>query len=233
MMHDDNRQEDLDEERSDSRRTMIAAGVIGVVALGLAVGIYFAVNNGSVAKKRVQEPVLVQLVKPPPPPPPPKVEKPPEPTKLQEAQEKINQVKPMDAPKDAPPPPGPLALGEKGGPGSDAFGLGGNPGGTDIFGNGAGGAGSPYAWYNQLVSSELSDSLHRVDKLQGHHYHMRVQLSLSSLGKVLKVHVTTPTADREIDDVIRQVLAEFQATKPPPQGMGQPMRIEINSQASS
>jgi hypothetical protein len=182
------------------KRDYKIAGIVGIVVLASAFGLYRVVSSPS-AHKKVVETMEIHVI---PPPPPPKVETPPPPPKLveQKIQPPIDKPvapKPVDAP-----PPGPLALDAKGGPGSDSFGLGGKQGGSDFLGGGGGTRGGHYA---VMIISQVERRLRDDEKLDSAKFHGTVKIWFSAAGKVERVEILHSTGDSDIDARLRQAIA--------------------------
>jgi protein TonB len=202
--------------------------IVAVIFLAAAFGIYKVASGGDTGKKRVIETIALKIV----PPPPPKVEPPPEPPKMVEEQKIQPPIdKPMDSPKDAP-PPGPLALDSKGGPGSDAFGLGGKAGGSDFLGDGGGG--TRFGHYAVLMQEQISRSLHSDDKLNADQFRATIKVWLSNSGKIERVAVLHTSGNSETDNRIEQVIAAMPAlSEAPPTDMPQPVIVRIGAKSAA
>jgi TonB family protein len=179
--------------------------VVAVVLLAVVYGVVNLIGGESTPRKRVMDTVALKLV---PPPPPPKDPPPPPPPKMVE-KPKIQQ--PIDKPEDKvkqedAPPPGPLALDAKGGPGSDAFGLGGKQGGSDYLG---GGGGTRFGHYAVLMQDQISRRLHDDAKLDTAKFRATVKIWVSSGGRIERVEVLHGTGDRDLDERIRDAIASM------------------------
>jgi protein TonB len=210
--------------RERLRTALLMAAIVIVLALLVAGGWRLAMNARVPKRHVVQQ---ISLVKPPlPPKPPPEPEKPKEEVK--------QQIKPPEQPKEAAPAPQQdLGLDAKGTAGGDSFGLVGRPGGRDITtigvdGNGLGGRANA-AFYASQVQSEIQDALNRDDKLRAAEYRALIKLWLNVDGKVIKVEVGSSTGDAELDRMLREALAAQKRLKPPPEGVAQPIRVELVS----
>ena len=197
---------------------------IGLVLAGLAAwGVYqLTRNSGAPRRPKVQQ---ISLIKPPLPP---KQEKPPEPEKKEEVKQ---EVKTPETPKEDAPAPAPdLGLDAKGVAGGDNFGLTGRPGGRDIttLGTGSGtGNGRGGAFYASQLQSELQDALNRNERLRAAEYRARVDLWLSPEGGITRVEIAGSTGDAELDERLRAAVSAAKRLKPPPEGMAQPVRLEL------
>lgn len=206
-------------------RNIIVPVVAVLVLLAGGYGV-FRVVTGDSPRKRVMDTVAIKLVQPPPPP---KVEPPPEPPKMVEEQKIEPPVdKPMDSPKDEP-PPGPLALDAKGGPGGDAFGLGGKAGGADFLN---GGGGTRFGHFAILMQDRISKSLHDDEKLNAEKFRVTLKVWLSDLGKIQRVQVLHTTGDSNTDSRIEQVIGTMPTLpEAPPKDMPQPIVVRIGARA--
>ena len=225
-------------QRSDTvRRVAIAFGAIAVLAAA-AYEVFQLVNGETDTKKRVVEVVQLKLI---PPPPPPKVEPPPEPPKIVEQKIQPPVDKPDDKPKEVKqeqPPPGPLALDAKGGPGSDAFGLGGKPGGSDYVGTGNGAiggdgtGGARWNHYASMVAEQIQKRLHEDQVLDVGKFRAAVKIWLTSAGKVQKVEMLNSTGDNDIDARIRESISGMPAMpEAPSPEMPQPLKVRMTAVA--
>jgi protein TonB len=138
--------------------------------------------------------------------------------------------KPSD---DAPPPMETLGLDAQGGAGGDNFGLVGRPGGRDITtigntaGAGTGGARVNTAFYANQLQAQLQDELNRNEQLRDAEYRAQVNLWLSADGKVARVELAGSTGDAGLDKRLRGALQEAKRLRPPPEGVAQPIRLEL------
>lgn len=212
----------MEPHRNDTaRRIAVVTGVL-VVAAAMGFGVYEILSGDSGGKKRVMETVQLKLI---PPPPPPKVEPPPEPPKMVE--QKIQP--PVDKPQDKPqpkeadkPPPGPLALDAKGGPGSDAFGLGGRPGGADLIGSGEGG-GTPWGHYATLMQNEIEKRLHDDEELDFGKFRVTLRLWVAATGKVERFEVLHSAGDAETIERVGKVITTITFSEAPSPEMPTPI----------
>lgn len=208
--------------RNDTvRKLAISAGVI-TVALVAGVEIFHVLNSGTTEKKHVMEVVQLKLI---PPPLPPKVEPPPEPPKMVEQKIQPPVDKPDDKPKDKEPdkpPPGPLALDAKGGPGSDAFGLGGKPGGSDYIG-GNGGGGNGWGRYSALMKDEIEKRLREDKDLDERKFRVTVRVSLTPTGKVDQFRLLRSAGDDETMERVKKFISSLTFSEGPSPDMPTPI----------
>jgi outer membrane biosynthesis protein TonB len=226
------------------RRVLVMVGTGALVLAVLVGGIGALLSGDSDPPKKVQEFTIVALVPPPPPPPPPPPQQPPPEQKMIEqtpTKQEIPEEKPVDIPKDAPPkdsndepPPGPLALGEKGqGPG-DQFGLSGNPGGRGLIGGGGSGGGSRWGWYASIVQSQIEAALRANEKTRHAVMQIQVRLWSDGTGRVSRVQLVSTTGSAELDAIIRdQVLSGLTLREPPPKDMPMPINMRVTARKPS
>lgn len=206
--------------------------VLIVLTLLLAVGLLIyggwrlAKDAGAPKRRQVQQ---ISLVRPPmPPKPPPEPERPKE-----EVKQQIKPPEPKPEPKadDSPPPAQDLGLDAKGVAGADSFGLVGRPGGRDITtigkDSGTGNGRANGAFYASQLQGEIQAALNRDDRLRAAEYRAMVRLWLDAQGKVTRVEVAGSTGDAELDRRLREALGEAKKLRPPPQGVAQPIRLEL------
>ncbi len=162
-------------------------------------------------QKKVQQ---ITVIAPPPPPPP--VEQPPEP----EVQEEVDLPEEVteDVPEDAPEPVG-ADLGVDGdGTGTgDGFGLIGKKGGRSIL------DGSPFAYYEGLMVSELQDLLANIDELKSEEYRLRIKIRVAFDGSVESVKLVNSTGDKDKDRVLMAALTDFKRFSNMPPGKMPPV----------
>ena len=195
--------------------------VLGVLIYG---GWRLAREAGAPKKKQAQQ---ISLVRPPlPPKPPPEPERPKE-----QVKQEIKQPEPEQPKDDAPAPAPDLGLDAKGTAGSDGFGLVGRPGGRDIttlgpeVGAGTGRANS--AFYANQLQGQVQEALNRNEKLRAAEYRALVHLWLNAQGAVTRVELAGSTGDAELDRRLRGAIEEAKKLRPPPEGMAQPIRLEL------
>ena len=181
------------------KRDYRVAAAVSAVTLAAAYGLFTVVSGDHSNHKRVVETIAIRVMPPPPevkpPPPPPKIVEQP---KIQQPIDKPQTPKPVDAP-----PPGPLALDAKGGPGSDSFGLGGKQGGSDFLSGGGGTRGGHFA---VMIVSQVERRLHEDEKLDSSRFKATVKIWFSPAGKVSRVEVLHSTGDHDTDERIRQAV---------------------------
>ena len=145
-------------------------------------------------QKKVQQ---ITVIAPPPPPPP--VEQPPEP----EVQEEVDLPEEVteDVPEDAPEPVGAdLGVDGDGTVAGDGFGLIGKKGGCSIL------VGSPFAYYEGLMVSELQDLLANIDELKSEEYRLRIKIRVAFDGSVESVKLLNSTGAKDKDRVLMAAL---------------------------
>jgi protein TonB len=210
-----------------SSRLTTTLGVLGVV-LFTAAAILLVRQLMPVSapeqKKMVQQ---VTLIQPPPPPPPPPVQEPPPPPEMKE---EVEQQEPEDMPEEIPdsmsdaPAGDDLGLDADGSGSGDAFGLIGKKGGRGFL------EGGVDAWYKGIVQQELRDLLYdRIEQLKAIRYSVRLQIRLHPDGRFTLLAMDGSTGDKEMDVLLRGVLAEGRLREKPPEHLAGLMRVQINS----
>jgi outer membrane biosynthesis protein TonB len=209
----------------------VAAGL--VLATGLGVRWIVSERNEPPAPRKVMQFAVVnvqpaQQPKPPPPPPmptPQKVDDEPQPDR--------HELRAMDIPPDAAPPPpgaapaGPLALAEEGtGPG-DAFNLVGNPGGRGILsggglgdgsgvGGGQGDAAARYAWFYARMQPDVEAVLRRSKRLSAVSAVAELRLWWDESGRITRVQPVRPNRDASLDQEFEALVGLQLRHRPPP-----------------
>jgi hypothetical protein len=203
MLGEDDPNLQYDEPKSFTQR-VVAPGVIVLVLVGAAgFGLYKLRNSGPSPRPHQEPPqfVKINIPPPPPPPPPPKQE---EPEKQQEDKQVVKQEQPKPLPKEAPPPPSGLTAAA--GTGADAFGLGVGNGEGDT---GGGGSGEAQAYYNNLISTHLHDTLSRDDKLRYAVFTSTVAIGFDAQGRAVTVQIRDFSGDPEDRSEVERILRGF------------------------
>jgi protein TonB len=217
--------------KKSHKRDYRVAIIVGVAVLAAGYGIASVIGGDATPRKRVMDTVALKLIAPPPPPP--KQEPPPPPPKLVEKQkidppiDKPETPKPMDAP-----PPGPLALDAKGGAGNDGFGLGGKPGGADY----TGGGGTRFGHYAILAQAQITRRLREDEKLANAKYHGTVKIwftAAGGVGRVGRVELLHGTGDNDLDERIRQAIANMPGLPEAPPADMPAMLVRIGARPGS
>lgn len=199
---------------------MIPAMIV-IAALILAVsGVvwlknYMAQDTKS-AKKIVQQITLIT------PPPPPKAEEPPPP----EPEENIPQPEEVmdQTPEPVETAGADLGVDADGSGAGDGFGLIGKKGGRGLL------DGSPFAWYEGLMASELQDQLAKIDALKSQEYNFRIKLKVAFDGRVERIEIIRSTGDKEKDRLLLAALNGFtRFSQMPPGKMPSVVDLRITS----
>src|SRR5262245_2980719 len=154
-----------DAKKKQSTHKLVAAGLLGVVGLGLVSATIMKVmgSKPQPARMVVQEVKIIRTE-----PPPPREEPPPPP-------EEVDVPEPQPEPEPTPsnePPPGDLGLDAEGVAGSDGFGLAARPGGRDLVGSGQ----SQLTWYAGLVQSAILAELNNEKLSRSRAYSVPVKV---------------------------------------------------------
>jgi protein TonB len=226
------------EDRKAAVRRYVLVGA-GLVALAGAVG--WGINallddSGPAKKPSVQ---TIAVLRPPPPPPPPKPqEKPPEPEIKKEEVKLPEPEQPPEPQANNEPPPGEqLGVDAEGAGAGDGFGLQAKKGGRDIttIGEGGGGGGvnrAQFAFYTNLMQTQLQEQLLKNKKLRTADYRAIVRVWLAEDGRVSRVEMATGTGDADIDETIRTALADTRVRQAPPENMPQPVKLRLTSRGA-
>ena len=187
-----------------------------LVGVGITIVLVMMLKNW-VSSSDVSTPKRVQTIKiiAPPPPPPPE-EEPPEP----EVEEEIEQPEedlPEEAPEDIEPAGADLGVDADGAAGADGFGLVGRKGGRGLL------DGSPFAYYEGLMVSELQDVLSEIDDLKSDEYRFRIKIKVAFDGTVESIKLLKSTGDKKKDKILMSALRSFDKFSRMPPGKMPPI----------
>jgi len=204
---------------------MIPGGAI-VVALTFTVLIVMWIkewveSSDDKPKKIVQQ---ITIIAPPPPPPPPPEDQPPEPEVEEEVDIPEEDIA-EDIPEDTSEPVGAdLGVDGEGSGNGDGFGLVGKKGGRGLL------DGSPFAYYEGLMVSEIQDLLANIEELKSEEYRFRIKIKVSFDGSVESVKMISSTGDKEKDRMLVAVLTGFDRfSRMPPGKMPPVVDLRITS----
>jgi protein TonB len=205
-------------------RLFLLAGVAIAVVIGAAAWWLKGILDKPLepTRKVVQEVRIVRPPpppeEPPPPPPPPEEVDVPEPEDLPQPAEQSNE----------PPPDGPLGIDAEGSGAGDGFGLVGRPGGRDLLASGGG----AFAWYGGVVRDEIRNQLEEDPDVRSGGYTVAVRLWIGKDGQVQRSTLVGSTGDKQRDQAIERALTQLsRLSRPPPEGMPQPLTLRIVSRA--
>ena len=197
-----------------------------VLVLCFAIGIVFLLKNWLADKPGNEKKVVQQVtILTPPPPPPPPEEPPPEPEVEEEIEPEPEEVV-EDMPDEAAetPPGADLGVDAEGSGAGDGFGIVGKKGGRGLL------DGSPFAWYEGLMVSEIQDLLSNIDELKSDEYDFVIKLKVAFDGSVERVVLVRTTGDRERDKKLMSALTEFaRFSRMPPGKMPPVVTLKITS----
>lgn len=215
-----------EEEESGSKKKYL---IVTILIIAISAGLIWFINvmlakPVETPKKTVQE---IKVIRPPPPPPEVEEEPPPPPEEEEvEVPDPIEENIP-DLPDAEPPPGEQLGLDAEGGAGGDAFGLLGKKGGRSLI---SGGSGSRFAWYSNIVKSDILDSLYEDEKLRTISYRVKCDIWLNRSGGIRKFNLLNSTGDAEIDMRIKDILNSIEKiSDQPPADMPMPIRLSFVS----
>jgi periplasmic protein TonB len=227
-------------KKSPARMSWVATGVVVVLFLCLAGGLFYLLSTDKGGGKKVFV-SKIELVKPnlPDKPPPPPKEQLPEPEALKK--ESIVTPQSVDQPQEArnmkgddkPAASGPLGVEGEGGAGSDAFGLAARgKGGRDITTVGTGPAGTiggdkdmagvmrRHAKYNKLVEDEVNKAVKQALSGNGGipkgKLESVVQIGMDEGGAVGEYRIIRSSGNRTVDEAVRKCLDYARISEPPP-----------------
>lgn len=199
--------------------------IVPVVLAALLVGCHDAPDR----PRRMQ---TVKLLPDTPPPPPPKPEeKPPEP----KPQEQRPEPQPQPQPDQKPPETQALKTDEAAGDGPGSGLVAGNVR-TDYAGQAIGGAlegggvaAAAAQTYANALTRSINDYLARERNLRRADYKVRVLVWLTPAGGIERVELAEGTGDAETDSRLRAALARYPGSKPPPERLPQPLRLQVTN----
>ncbi|MDQ1363114.1 MAG: periplasmic protein TonB, partial [Pseudomonadota bacterium] len=158
-----------------------------------------------------------------PPPPPPKVDEPPP-----EPEPEENIPEPEEIMDQTPEPVesagADLGVDADGSGAGDGFGLVGKKGGRGLL------DGSPFAWYEGLMASELQDQLAKIEELKSQEYNFRIKLKVGFDGRVERIEMIRSTGDKAKDKLLLSALNSFSRfSQMPPGKMPSVVDLRITS----
>jgi periplasmic protein TonB len=174
-----------------------------------------------------------------PTPPPPEAKKPPEP-QPQQVEQLDSKSWTAQGPTEGSPGPrggpiaanGPLGLAEAGEGGTDAFGLAGRPGGTELLltGGGGGGGNGRFTQFGQQLEAHVQHELNRQDGLKKVCYTADILVWLTPTGVVQEARIRKSTGQLALDAEIQRALESLRPLEPaPPAGIPWPVGLRIVS----
>ena len=208
-------------ENKQSNNRMLKSIPVLIILSGLVVSVLLVmwlknwVESADVSTPRKVQHITV-ITPPPPPPPPPEDEPPPEP-EVEEEIEQIEEEISEEIPDDTAEPAAELGVDAEGGAGSDGFGLIGRKGGRGLL------DGSPYAYYEGLMVSEIQDLLAKIDDLGSKEYRFRIKITVNFDGSVKSIELLRSTGDRDKDRVLLSALKSFDRFSQMPPGKMPPV----------
>jgi len=189
------------------------------IVIGLVITVFLVMllkdwvsNSDSRPPKRVQ---TVKIITPPPPPPLPE-EEPPEP-EIEEEIEQPEEEMVEEAVDDVEPAGADLGIDAEGGAGADGFGLMGRKGGRGLL------DGSPFAYYEGLMVSEIQDLLAEIESLKSKEYKLRIKITVAFDGSVESIKLLRSTGDKEQDKLLLSAFQGFERFSQMPPGKMPPV----------
>jgi len=151
-------------------------------------------------------------------------EQPPEP-EIEEEIEAPEEDMAEDVPEDTADPVGAdLGVDADGAGNGDSFGVIGKKNGRGLL------DGSPFAYYEGLMVSELQDLLAEIDDLKSSEYKLRIKIQIGFDGSVHSVKIISSTGDKEKDKMLLAKLSGFtRFSRMPPGKMPPVVDLRITS----
>ncbi|HEX4178920.1 MAG TPA: TonB C-terminal domain-containing protein [Rhizomicrobium sp.] len=211
----------MSDKRSRSRLASRLIAAVGAICLILGFVWFVHVMMGAKSGKPQRLVQTIQVIRPPPPPPPDQ----PPPPPPEKTEQPLPKDQPEPTPDQSPPPDQPLGLDAQGGPGSDAFGLAGRPGGGDfIGGNGT----APFAWYTSRISDAIKEKLAAAPCTKSAKGSLTVHVTLEADGRVKQIKLATTTGNAKVDECIDSALTSVTSIGDPvPPGMPAQVNLKI------
>jgi len=191
--------------------------LVTVIALGVTIALFFMLKNWidtseTVAPKKNH---IVKIFAPPPPPPVPE-EEPPEPEVEEELEEPEDEIA-DEVPVESEPAGADLGVDSEGGAGTDGFGLIGRKGGRGLL------DGSPFAYYEGLMVSEIQDVLAEIEDLKSDEYKFRIKITVTFDGTVESIKLIKSTGSKDKDRMLLSALMRFKKFSQIPPGKMPPV----------
>ena len=227
---------------STERLHFSATGVLASVAgLGFLTLLVHEFLDSNTARTTSIQPIAL-LAPPPAPALPPEIKRPviepphrDQPLDMSDLNPGVAGADPGPAEHAGPagPAAGALSLNEAGTSGTDAFGLGGNPGGRELLLTGGGGGGNPNARFLQFASQlqqHVEAQLNELPELKRSCYTVAVEIRVAAGGSMENVRIHTSSGDPALDSRIRTALAQIAPISAvPPSDMPWPVGLKLIS----
>ena len=214
---------------NDTKRTKLLRllpAITVIVMMLLASGFVYLLKNWLADDQTTHKKIIqkVTIFTPPPPPPPPE-EQPPEPEVEEEIEQPLEEEVVEDMPEESSEPVGAdLGVDADGSGAGDGFGLVGKKGGRGLL------SGSPFAWYEGVMVSEIQDLLSSLDELRSEEYDFKIKLKVGFDGTVERVLLVSTTGDKEKDELLLSVLNGLgKFSRMPPGKMPPVVTLKITS----
>jgi TonB family protein len=207
---------------------LVVVGAIGLLAY-LLKGL---LSGGSTHKKEITTIKLIPDEPPPPPPPPP----PPKDEPKVEPKE-VKEVKQEPQPKPEPAPPAEvLKMEGAAGDGPSPFAAGavtdeykGGEVGTKI-----GGTVNKYqfAWYTDLIKTQIEDAIEKDKSLAIGSYKVVVKVWVASSGRIQRYEIVGSSGDADKDALVKKALDQMPPlSEAPPSDMPQPVKLRVTARS--
>jgi outer membrane biosynthesis protein TonB len=223
-----------DDDEIDNPRAVwvkrIALILLAVVVLGSLGYMLKGLFSGGTSQKKAITTIKLLPDTPPPPPPPPK-----EPPKEQ-PKEQPKEIKEVPQPKpDQTPPAEVLKMEGAAGDGPSPFAAGavnneykGGDIGTKI---GGGPSKYQFAWYTNLIKSQIEDAMAKDKELASGAYKVVVKVWVGANGHIQRYEAGS-SGDAHIDGLIKKALDEMAPiSEPVPSDMPQPVKLRVTARS--
>ena len=206
--------------------TAVLAGVVLLIAVILALGIYLFTGEvpAPAAPQEIKVTLVPDLPKPPPPPPPHPV-----PIKVNTPMVAVTTIDktPPTTHTNAPHAPSPVKI--DGPPSDNGLNNGNGPGngnGDDSIGQGSG---SVYGYYANQVGDQVRAALARDPRTRNARFHVKGRVFFDPTGRITRSNLSATSDDPAVDSAIADVLKGLQLPSPP---QGMPPSVTMNLQAN-
>lgn len=197
--------------------TRLLPTLITVIALGVTIVLFFMLKNWISSSETVphKKNHIVKIFAPPPPPPV-QEEQPPEPEVEEELDAPEEEIA-DDVAEESEPAGADLGIDADGAAGTDGFGLIGRKGGRGLL------DGSPFAYYEGLMVSEIQDVLAEIADLRSDEYKFRIKITVAFDGTVESIKLIKSTGNKEKDKLLLSALRRFNKFSQMPPGKMPPV----------
>lgn len=220
-----------DEDEGGKLKLVLVVVVIALLLFAIGFAVNSFLNSKPAQKKNINTVKILPDTPPPPPPPPPK-EQPKE-----QPKDQPKEVKEVQQPKPDSPPAEALKMEGAAGDGPSPFQSGSvsneYTGGEVSTKIGGGPSKYQFAYYTDLLKTQIEDLLAKDPTLATGAYKVVVKLWISASGKISKYELVSVTGDEAVDALIRKTLADVPPlSEPPPSDMPQPVKLRVTARSA-